>query len=124
MNSESGQGNRSIARAGAYESLVLMASNLNQTVGGLSNTKTIDLVHVAAILGIAMPRTGNHLMCFRHEAGTATGIPWESKRNPLMDLIQVAELSLTYSLKTATVQSSVRSVKVSVTVRVPAVSTR
>lgn len=75
MNSKRGQGNRTIPWAGAYESLILIASDLNKTIGGLNNTETIDLVHFAAILGTAVPRTGNDLMCLRHKAGTATGIP-------------------------------------------------
>lgn len=80
MYSKRGQGNRTIPWAGAYESPILIASDLNKTIGGLKNTETIDLVHFAAIFGIAVPRTGNDLMCLRHKAGAAKWIPWESKR--------------------------------------------
>lgn len=50
VDANGGQGNRSIARAGAYEALVMLTRHLNKTVGGLNDAKAINVVHLGAVV--------------------------------------------------------------------------
>lgn len=72
MDAQGGQSNGSVSRTGANQALVMLTGYLHQAVSGLNNAKTINVVHLSAVIGTTVRRFGNHLLCIRHKGGTVT----------------------------------------------------
>lgn len=77
VDANGGESNWSIARTGAYESLVVLTRHFNKTVGSLNDAKTIDIVHLGTVVSTTVWRFGNHLLCIRHEWGTVAWVAIE-----------------------------------------------
>lgn len=67
MDARGGQSGRSIARASANKALVVLASNLNQSVSRLRDAESIDVVHLGTVLGTVVCWVGDYLMGIRQK---------------------------------------------------------